>query len=218
MVKKHDLSLTALRILVAALIISLLMMLVSHIWIIKSTRGRLYADIREIPPNFVGLVLGTSPYTSSGGENFHFTRRVAAASELYKRGKIKRIIVSGDNRKMNYNEPLYLMKALIKKGVPATAITMDFAGLRTLDSVIRAKEVFGQENLTVISQKYHNYRAVFIGEHYGIDIVGFNAGAVPSRHSLKTELREYLAQIKTIMDLYILKTKPKHLGPRVVIK
>jgi SanA protein len=128
--------------------------------------------------------------------------------------KVTHIIVSGDNRTRFYNEPLEMKKALLKLGVPDSAITLDYAGLRTLDSVIRSKEIFGQNNITIITQPFHSYRALFISRYFGIDAVALVSAEPESAPSARMYVREYLARAKAILDLYVLKTTPRHLGEK----
>ncbi|AZQ62847.1 hypothetical protein EI427_11560 [Flammeovirga pectinis] len=165
-----------------------------------------------------GLVLGTSRYLISGGTNPYFKYRIEAASDLIKNHNIEFIIVSGDNRTKAYNEPKVMRKALIEKGVSSKRIVMDYAGLRTLDSVIRTKKVFGQERFIIISQKFHVERAVYIARYHGIEAYGYIADDVPISKDYYTHLREVFARAKMFLDLYILKTSPKHLGKEEIIK
>jgi len=150
--------------------------------------------------------------------NLHFRNRINAAARLYKAGKIKHIVVSGDNRSKFYNEPVQMKNDLLKLGVPSSAITADFAGLRTLDSVVRMRKVFNQHRFTIISQEYHNYRALFIAKHHNLDAIAYSADKVRLKHSIKTEIREYFARVKAIIDLYILNRGPKFLGKKIPIK
>jgi len=189
--------------------------LLTNAWIIVGNENRLYDNIEDIPTNDVGLVLGTSKRLSGGYSNPYFTYRIKAAHQLYKAGKVKCLLVSGDNGHRSYNEPRDLQNALIKLGVPDSCIVLDYAGFRTLDSVVRSKEVFQQERITVISQRFHNYRAAFVGKYYGVDVVAFNAKS-PRRWDYPI-YREYLARPKAILDLYILRTKPKFLGKKEYI-
>ncbi|MBC7862935.1 MAG: YdcF family protein, partial [Bacteroidia bacterium] len=129
-------------------------------WIISNTKKQIFTDIESLPNNKVGLVLGTVKDASGGRRNLFFDYRIQAAAELFKEGKIKHIIVSGDNHIAGYDEPSDMRDALIAEGVPANCITLDYAGFRTLDSVVRCKKVFGQSKFTIISQKFHNERAV----------------------------------------------------------
>jgi len=176
----------------------------------------LYDSIQEIPSNEVGLLLGTSKYLSSGIENLYYKYRIEAALELYNNKKINYIIVSGDNSTKEYNEPFNMQKDLIEKGVNSEDIFLDYAGFRTLDSVIRSKEIFGQKNITIISQKFHNERAIFIAKSKDIQAVGFNAKDVSLKYGLKTRLREYLARVKMVMDIALNK-QPKFLGEKIII-
>lgn len=192
--------------------------ILSDYWVSVQTKERTYHSIDELPNKDVALVLGTSPRTRNNLVNLYFHYRMQAAEYLYKQGKIKHLILSGDNRTRAYNEPNEMRKALIKKGIPESAMTLDYAGFRTLDSVIRAKEIFSQKDLIVVSQAFHNQRAIFIADHYQINLIGFNAQDVSSVISIKVGLREYLARFKAILDIYILHTPPKFLGEKVEIK
>ena len=133
-----------------------------------------------------------------------------------KEHKIKYIIVSGDNMKRGYNEPVLMRTDLMKEGIDSSVIFLDYAGFRTFDSVVRSKEVFGQKAITIISQKFHNERAVFLASREGITAVGFNAKDVNPKYGQKTNIREKLARVKVFIDIF-LRTDPKFLGKKVVI-
>ncbi len=180
--------------------------------IIGKNQQYLYNDLHDIPANNVGMVLGTSKRLVGGASNPYFANRVQAAYDLYKAEKIKHILVSGDNQYQSYNEPRDMYQALVAKGIPESCITLDYAGFRTLDSVVRSKEVFRQQDITIISQRFHNYRAVLVGRHYGIGAIAFNAKA-PQRFD-QPVLREYLARAKAVLDLYIFQTDPRFLGKK----
>lgn len=188
-----------------------------HWWIEQQTQARLYSDLQTIPPKKVALVLGTVKLLSNGHLNRYFLYRIEAAAKLYKAGKVKHILVSGDNRSMYYNEPVDMQKSLIQQGVPAAAITLDYAGLRTLDSVVRAQKIFAQDDFIIVSQAFHNQRALFICDFYKIKAIGFNAQEVPWQDDMKTPIREYFARFKAVLDLYILRTPPRFLGKEVKI-
>jgi SanA protein len=177
----------------------------------------LYADTAVIPANSVGIVLGTSKNTARGFENLFFKFRIEAAAELYKSGKIKYIILSGDNGSDYYNEPRAMKIQLMALGVPSDAIYLDYAGFRTLDSMLRCKEVFGQQKFTVISQEFQNERAIFIARHFGIEAIGFNARDVKTYSGFKTNIRELFARVKVFIDLYITNAQPKYLGEKIHI-
>lgn len=206
----------SLRISMYVALIPTLLLIGSNVWMIQSQKAKTFTEQENIPFNQVGLVLGTSRYMVNGQENLFFKSRIEAAANLYCSGKIKHILVSGDNGSTSYNEPRAMYKALREEGVAAEDISMDYAGFRTLDSVVRSKVVFQQDSITIISQGFHNYRALFIAEHYGIEAVAFNADPeqVPSQ---KPYLREYLARVKGVLDLYVLKKQPKFLGDEIHI-
>ncbi len=186
-------------------------------WTIRlSARPHLHDSLADVPFNRVGLVLGTSDRARGGGSNLFFRHRIAAAAALYHAGKVEHLLVSGDNGTLNYNEPWRMRRALIAAGVDSARITLDFAGFRTLDSVVRAREVFGLSGFTVISQRFHNERAVFLARRKGIDAIGFNAADPPAWWGIRTWLRERLARVKVFIDL-LTGTQPRFLGDPVSI-
>ena len=187
-------------------------------WIvIRSAKGRTYDEIDAVPYHKVGVVLGTVPYLPNGRENFYFNSRMKAAADLYFAHKISYILASGDNHRRNYNEPESMRKALLALGVPDSAIVLDYAGFRTFDSMIRAKKVFGQDSFVVISQHWHNERAIFIARHHDMDVVGYDAkDAIVRKAYLKIFVREVLAKVKAVYDVCVGK-QPKYLGEPVII-
>lgn len=178
-------------------------------WVVRNTQGQIYFDIRELPANDVGLVLGTSKFVRSGKENLFFRYRMEATARLWKEGKVKYLILSGNNDSEYYNEPVDMQRALVKLGIPASVMTLDYAGYRTFDSVVRCKDVFNQEKITIISQNFHNARALYIGNHEGIEAIAFAAQDVPDGYSLRTLVREYLARPYALLDVYILRPQPE---------
>ena len=198
------------------ILLFILLGFVCNIVIIRKTASFLTNNIQTIQKNKIGLVLGTSKYRNGNQLNHYFIYRIKAAVELYQAGKIEYIIVSGDNRHSDYNEPGQMRKELIRSGVPSDRIFMDFAGFRTFDSVIRCHEVFGQNSFTIISQEFHNQRAVFIGRHMNLNVIGFNAQDVDFAESIKTSIREYFARIKVFIDIYS-GHKPRFLGKKISI-
>jgi SanA protein len=199
---------------VALLFFAAMVILCANIWVVISTEDKVITDINLLDGHKVALVLGTSKRLSSGASNPFFENRIKAAAQLYREGKISHFIVSGDNRKSNYNEPMQMRKALIKLGVPDSAITLDYAGLRTLDSIVRSKEIFGQEKITIITQSFYSYRALFISNYYDIDAVALVAQDSASQTPLRVYIREYFARTKAVLDLYVLNTTPRHLGEK----
>jgi len=172
--------------------------------------------IADIPETKTALLLGTGKNLSNGMPNAYFYNRIQAAIDLYKSGKIQYIIVSGDNSTKDYNEPEDMQLALMKYDIPKERIVLDHAGFRTLDSVIRAKEIFGQNKLVIISQKFHNERAVFLARKNGMEAYGYNANDVNKYAGLKTNLREYLAKTKVYWDL-LFGVQPKFGGEKIII-
>jgi SanA protein len=181
-----------------------------------TTRDLTYNSPEEIVKNKVGLVLGTSKYLRDGRTNLFFLYRVEAAVKLFKQGKIDYILVSGDNRHVSYNEPIEFRKELLKRGITKDQIILDFAGFRTLDSMVRAKEVFGLEKVTVISQEFHNERAIYIGRKFGLEAIGYNVEDVSGYSGFKVKTREALARTKVFLDLF-LNVQPKFLGEQIPI-
>jgi SanA protein len=177
-----------------------------------------YHQIEQVPENEVGLVLGTSKYLKGKMLNPYFKNRIEAATSLYKARKIKFIVVSGDNSTLSYNEPRDMQKALIEAGIPKEVIYLDYAGFRTLDSVIRCKKVFGQDRFTIISQDFHNKRAIYISRMSGIQAVAYNAKEVSNMDmSLRIKTREFFARVKAFIDVHIIKEQPKFLGDKIAI-
>ncbi len=181
----------------------------------RATAGRIFNSVEMVPMNEVGLVLGTSRLTKHGKPNLHFNQRIEAAAALYHAGKIRGLLVSGDNHIASYDEPDDMRDALITVGVPASAITCDYAGFRTLDSVVRAKEIFGLSHCTIISEEFHCPRAVWIAQQHGLDAIAFAAPDVGLKSwSLRANCREQLARGWCAVDLYLLHRAPKFLGPK----
>jgi len=182
------------------------------------SQGKVYNSIEEVPERKIGLVLGCSKYLSNGRKNLYFQQRIDAAKELYFSDKVKFLLVSGDNSTKYYDEPTTMKKDLIALGVPGNKIYCDYAGLSTLDSVVRTKEVFKENQFIVVSQGFHVRRAIYLGLAHDIDLIGYAPQGVSGLGSLKTELRECLARGKALLDVKFLNRQPKFLGEPVIIK
>jgi SanA protein len=182
----------------------------------KAAEGKLYNDVNRIPFNKVGLLLGTAKYLKNGQTNLFYLYRIQATIKLYKQGKVKYIIVSGDNSRKDYNEPDQMRKDLMASGVDSSHIYLDYAGFRTFDSMVRLKKIFGQDSATIISQPFHNERAIYIASKEGIAAIGFNARDVKAEAGLKVKLRERFARVKVFID-YSFGKEPKFLGEKVLI-
>jgi SanA protein len=209
------------KVYIPTILILIILSLVSILWanstINKQTESRMYSDTDSIPENNVGLLLGTSKFLRNGNSNQYFENRISATIQLYKAGKIKNVVISGDNSKKDYNEPEDMKNELIKRGIPEDRIYLDFAGFRTYDSVFRMKEIFGQDRFTIISQEFHNQRAVYIASALKLNAIGFNAKDVNAYNGFKTKIREKFARVKMFIDL-IFEKKPKFLGDKIEIK
>lgn len=180
--------------------------------ILTANRDRLRGDLDRVPSCDVALVLGTSAKLRDGRTNLHFEGRMDAAAELYRAGKVRHLLVSGDNRHRSYNEPTQMRDALIKRGVPDSAITADYAGFRTLDSVVRARQIFKLNRCIIVTQRYHNPRALEIARANDLEAWGYCPPDVAILHSFRTECREVLARTVTLFDLYVWHRQPHFLG------
>ena len=183
----------------------------------KNASEKTFSETKNIPKNKVGLILGTSKKLRNGRINLYYKYRLDAAVKLYNAGKIEYIVISGDNGSKNYDEPTDFKNDLIKYGIPENKIFLDYAGFRTLDSVVRIKEIFNQSSITIISQQFHNERAIYLAEHFDIKAIGFNAKTISGKYGLKVQLREYLARVKVFVDI-LFKVEPKFLGKKIKIK
>ena len=204
----------ALTIIVA---VPLAMIALSNFAIERYSSDLTYSNIDEIPKNKVGLVLGTASRLVEGGVNPYYAHRIEATISLFKAGKIDFVLVSGDNGTIYYNEPTTIKKDLVAGGIPEDKIFLDYAGFRTLDSVVRAKEVFGLTRVTVISQEFHNERAIYLANRKGLDAIGFNAQDISGNEALKVHFREYFARVKVFVDL-ALNIQPRFYGEKIEIK
>lgn len=180
--------------------------------IVARSEKYVFENPDDLPAIPTALVLGTAPTTRGGNPNTYFSARIRAAKRLFDSGKIERFLVSGDNRSHDYNEPKAMKDALVRLGVPAEKIHCDYAGLRTLDSVIRADKIFGQKKFVVVSQAFHCERAVYLARSHGIEAVGFVAEENPPLvYKVKIWLRERLARVAAVADI-LFNRSPKHLG------
>lgn len=186
-------------------------------WMLISfaTTGMIYMNVDDVPVRKYGLLLGTSP--GAQNSNLFFNTRIEAAKILYEKGKIEYIIVSGDNSTSSYNEPLYMKTELERRGVAIDKIVMDYAGFRTLDSVLRAKEIFSlTDDITIISQPFHLERALFLAKFHKINAIGFGAADVSLKYGLQTYIREIGARWLAMYDT-IRGTQATVLGDKVEI-
>ncbi len=208
---KHILGIVLLALIAIAGVLAFVNWKIPH-----DTESFVFDTVDSVPPQKAALVLGAARYLGDR-QNLYFTYRIQAAKELYEAGKVKVFIVSGDNSRKDYNEARDMRDALVEVGIPDSIIHCDYAGLRTLDSVVRMKEIFGQDSFIVVSQKFHNERAIFLVRHYDLTAYGYNAKDVAlSRLSYRTKIREVFARVKVFVDIATGKG-PKYLGDPIEI-
>ncbi len=176
-----------------------------------------YDEAAKIPFNRVGLLLGTSKYVASGQENLYYRYRIQAAKELLESCRIDYLIISGDNSTEAYDEPTLMRADLIAAGIDSTRLFRDYAGFRTFDSIVRLREIFSQHAVTIISQGFHNERALYIAQREGIQAIAYNAKDVSKAAGFKTQLREKGARVKVFLD-YLLGVEPRFLGEKVSVE
>lgn len=195
-----------------ALLICLLSIGMIDRWVAYQTQDQLYFDVDDISHFDVAVVLGTSKYLGRT-LNDYYIHRINAAISLYQEGKINRFLLSGDNAHRSYNEPWTMKRDLLRAEVPEERIFLDYAGFRTLDSIVRAKTIFDTDDFLIISQKFHCERALYIANYYDIHARCL-AVAGPEHSNLQVRLREVFARTKAFLDLYIINTQPRFLGPK----
>ena len=191
-----------------------LFLVITNVWVLLSGNSARCDSLDAVPARDVAVVLGTSPRLASGWANPFFESRIDAAARLYKAGKVRHLLVSGDNRTKDYDEPTAMRDALVKRGVPADAVSLDFAGLRTLDTVERARVIFGLTEAVIVTDDFHLARSLFLAKAKGLNAVGIHGVPVPWKWSKKTRCREVVSRAMAWLDVYVLGTKPRHYGPR----
>lgn len=184
-------------------------------WISWRTQDYIYDEVQELPYRQVGVVLGTAKYYRTGVINQYYLYRMQGAINAYNSGKVKYLLLSGDNALQSYNEPMTMRRDLMAAGIPSSDIVLDYAGFRTLDSIVRTRKVFDTNDFLIITQRFHCERALFIALHMGIQAQCF---AVPSPKDILTvRVREIFARLGALNDLYLLKRQPRFLGPLIPI-
>ncbi len=189
----------------------------SNFSVYYESKNFLFSKAKNLPSTKTALLLGTSKKLRNGNDNLYFKYRIDACLELFRSGKVSHILISGDNGSKEYNEPQDMKNELISRGIPEEKITLDYAGFDTYDSVLRAKMIFGQDAFIVVSQKFHNQRAVYIARRNGIHAYGYNARDVKKMNGLKTKIREFFACVKAYIEVKV-NVKPTYLGEKVIIK
>ncbi len=206
------------RLIVSIIGIVVLMLIVAiglDRWMSWKTKDYIYDEVQELPHRQVGVVLGTAKYYRTGVINQYYLYRIQGAINAYNSGKVKYLLLSGDNAMQSYNEPMTMRRDLMKAGIPASDIVLDYAGFRTLDSIVRTRKVFDTNDFLIITQRFHCERALFIALHMGIQAQCF---AVPAPKNIITvRVREIFARLGALNDLYILHRQPRFLGPLIPI-
>lgn len=183
------------------------------LWISTQTSEHIYSSIDSLPHRPVAIVPGTSKFIRHDLNPF-YQSRIDAARSVYFLGKTEKLLLSGDNAARNYNEPWTMKRDMLKVGIPEEDIILDYAGFRTLDTIVRAKEIFNADHFIIITQKFQCERALFIAEYKGIDAICLAVPGAKGSDSSYIRAREILARVKAVLDLYLLKIKPKFLGPK----
>ncbi|MFY0652310.1 MAG: YdcF family protein [Cyclobacteriaceae bacterium] len=176
-------------------------LIITNFWVINSTSDQVYEDVELVPSSDIALVLGTSKYKTGGGNNLFFDNRIKAAAELFKAGKVKQVVLSGTKDPKYYDEPKDMKAALMDYGVPEAMIVLDGRGFRTMNSI---ENVPGDKSMTIITQRYHAYRALFLSESMGVEAICYEAEFPSDDYSYTTVIREVFARPKALLDLYVL--------------
>lgn len=188
---------------IAILVILAIIVALCNISVDRNAEGRTFSNINDVPTMQTALLLGTNPKTRDGKRPSSFyLARINATAELYKHGKFRQLIISGDRRE-GYDEPQTMRHDLIERGVPDSIIMMDGQGYRTLLSLRNSKQYFGIHDMIIISQKWHNERSIFLADKMNIKAVGYNADDVRHPRAIWTHIRELLARVKLFIDLYV---------------
>ncbi len=186
-------------------------------WVVgRAETGRVYTDTNRVPSSRVAVVLGTAPLFG-GAPNPYFTGRMVAAANLYKAGKVRKLLLSGTNDRVDYDEPTAMKSALMRLGVPESTIALDYAGRRTLDTVVRAKKVFGLDECVFVTDDFHMARTRWLADQNGVRANGFASESLPVSVSPITHVREIAARVMVVLDVEVLHTSPHFLGKREVV-
>ena len=199
--------------------VCLALMLICNQIVVNNAKGKTFSEIDSIKYNKVGLLLGTTPQARiTKNKNYFFIYRLDAAEQLFRAGKIEKILISGDENSLDgVNEPECMRDSLVARGIPASVIVLDGKGYRTINSIVNANKVFGLRSFTIISQEFHNERAIYQAEHLGLDVENlqaYNAKMPKSRRAYITTIREYFARMKMFWDLFI--SKESEMSPNTI--
>ncbi|EGR0060558.1 YdcF family protein [Vibrio vulnificus] len=197
-----------------AILCAILFAIIVDRWVSLQASDKIITSYDQVEGFDVAVVLGTSKYIGRT-LNTYYTHRIDAAIELYRQNKVQHLLLSGDNAHRSYNEPWTMKRDLLKAGVPETNIHLDYAGFRTLDSIVRAKKIFASDHFLIVTQRFHCERALFIANAYQINARCLAvSGPSNSKQIWSMRSREVLARVKAFIDLYVINTQPRFLGPQ----
>lgn len=200
-------------------ILFVLIVLVSILWYVKSSTDQLiysYKDIEELESRPAAIVFGAAVNPATLLPSDILQDRIITAVDLYNKGKVEKIIMSGDNRVENYNEPIVMKRFGEILSVEEEDLIMDFAGRRTYDTCYRAKEIFGIDKAILVTQEYHLYRALYTCRALGIDVIGVSASRQEYKDQAYYNLREIPAILLAFLDVHIIKPEPI-LGEKIYV-
>ncbi|MCE8014500.1 DUF218 domain-containing protein [Halomonas sp. MCCC 1A17488] len=197
----------------ALLLLAVLLFVGANLWVLAQTQGRIEHELPLCGPERVGIVFGTSHWTRSGVRNPHFDARINAASRLMRLSRVEHLLLSGDNRTRQYNEPITMWRDLRAQHVRDEDMTLDYAGFSTFDTLARARDVFGVDRVLLVTQAWHLPRALFIADALGLEAHGCSAPSRPVAGLWRLQAREWVARAATVGDLYVWGREPYFLGP-----
>ena len=190
----------ALWVLMAIMVVGLAVVACCEIAVYNASKRRVYSDVEGIPHREVGLLLGTNPKGRRGGANTFYNHRIDAAVALYEAGKVDRFIISGAKKGSDYDEPQAMREALVARGVPDSIFILDGQGFHTIESIVRAKEVYEVDSVTIISQEFHNKRSLYMAKRNGLDAIAYNAANTTIlRWRILMFLRERASRVKAVL-------------------
>lgn len=199
--------------LAALLLLAILLFIAGNFWVVATTARYIENELEECRPNNVAIVFGTSHWTRSGLRNPHFHARMRTSARLIEEQRVSHLLLSGDNRTQAYNEPRAMWRELYRRGVPAAQMTMDFAGFSTYDTLARSRDVFQLNEALLVTQSWHLPRAIFIARALDMDVAGCVAEEERVAGEWRLIVREWVARVATLGDLYIWGREPYFLGP-----
>lgn len=183
-------------------VVVVLLVVICNIIIVRFAENCVFDNVDDVPVCEYAVLLGTTPMSRYGKKNTFFTNRINATMELYRAGKFKKLIISGDKCSLDgCNEPREMCDTLVARGLPKNIIMLDGTGFSTVNSVENAKKEFGLDSCISISQKFHNERFVYLANGYDLKAVGYNAESPQLIGSMLVYVREWFARVKVFVDL-----------------